>query len=225
MGRTRRSKKLKLRHKTRRGGKIIAQGHFASILDPPIQCKNGLDMTKYVTRFSKRGNQDDIVSLNHPKLIKRLKEIDPDQKYFYYPEHCTPGEISKDNKLDGVTYKNKKYSEYVLKGSEVWNPDIRKSRSWIAFLKRKSKGKKLPMPEKSKEQTDHLMRGIKKLWENGIVHGDLHGKNVIMADDGLPRIIDFGNSIIDPKESELENEKTYVEDQWPSLDPDWRLSR
>ena len=225
MGRTRRGKKLA--RKTRRGGKILAQGYYASILDPPIKCRGKTDeeMAKYVTRFSKRGSEEDLVSKNHPRLIKKLKEIDPDQHYFYYPEYCTPGEISTENKLDGVTYKNKKYSEYVLKGSDVWNPNLRKTRSWTGFLKGKVKGKKLPMTPKTKEQLEHLTKAIKKMWENGIVHGDLHGKNVIIADDGLPRIIDFGSSIVDAKESDLEKEKTYVEDQWPTLDPEWRLSR
>jgi tRNA A-37 threonylcarbamoyl transferase component Bud32 len=61
--------------------------------------------------------------------------------------------------------------------------------------------------------------------ENGIVHGDLHGKNVIMADDGLPRIIDFGNAVVDAPESLIEEENLSIEDSWPSLDANWRRSR
>jgi len=110
-GRTRRTKAS--RKKTRRGGKIIAQGYFTSIMDPPIQCKDGRDMSKYVTRISKRERKEDIVSKDHAKLIRKLKEIDPTQKYFYYPEYCEPGVLSEDNKRDGATYKNKKYSEIV----------------------------------------------------------------------------------------------------------------
>jgi tRNA A-37 threonylcarbamoyl transferase component Bud32 len=223
MGRTRRGKNH-LR-KTRKGGKVLAQGHFAAILDPPIACRDGRDMSKYVTRISKRNLKEDVVSRNHPRLIRKLKEIDPNQKYFFYPEHCEPGILSEENKLDGVTYKSKKNSEIVLKGSDVWNPDLRKTRSWTAFLKLKSKGKKLPMPEKSKEQIDHLYKAIKVMHENGIVHGDLHGKNVIMADDGLPRIIDFGNAVVDAPESLIEEENLSIEDSWPSLDANWRRSR
>jgi len=224
MGRTRRGKKL-LRKTRRRGGKIIAQGHFTSILDPPIQCKDGRDMSKYVTRISKRETKEDIVSKDHPKLIRKLKELDPNQKYFYYPEYCEPGILSEDNKRDGATYKNKKYSEVVLKGLQVWNPDMRKTRSWEGFLKGKKIGRKLPMPEKSVSQIKHLYDAIKLLHENGIVHGDLHGKNVIMADDGMPRIIDFGHSVIDAPERLIEKEKSMTEDSWPSLDYNWRLSR
>lgn len=224
MARTRRAKSG-LRKKTRKGGKVLAQGHFTSILDPPIQCKDGRDMSKYVTRISKRERKDDIVSKNHPKLIEKLKKIDPDQKYFYYPEYCEPGILSEHNKHDGATYKNKKYSEIVLKGLEVWNPDIRKTRSWAAFLKGKKVGRKSSMPEKSEAQIKHLYDGIKLLHDNGIYHGDLHGKNVIMADDGLPRIIDFGHSLLDAPISLVEFEKGVIEDSWPSLDVNWRASR
>jgi serine/threonine protein kinase len=220
---TRRRKPV--RKTRRRGGKIIGQGAFANVLDPPIACRDGRDMTKYVTRISKREKKEDIVSKDHPKLIRRLKEIDPNQKYFYYPEHCEPGVLSEDNKRDGATYKNKKYSEIVLKGTEEWNPLKNKTRSWDGFLKGKSKGRKIPMPEKSKEQIDHLYKAIKLLHENGIVHGDLHGKNVIMADDGMPRIIDFGSSLVDAAERYIEMEKGYIEDSWPTLDYNWRLTR
>ena len=222
-GRTLRTKVS--RKKTRRGGKLLAQGKSAIILDPPIQCKDGRDMSKYVTRVSKREKYEDLVSKDHPRLIKKLKEIDPDQQYFYYPEYCTPGNLSEDNKLDGITYKNKKYSEILLKGSEDWNPISNKARSWVGFLKRKARGKKLPMTAKTQEQLDHLDKAIKLMHEKGIVHGDLHGRNVIIADDGMPRIIDFEYAVVDAKESLLDAEKTYIEDAWPSLDPSWRLSR
>jgi serine/threonine protein kinase len=223
MGRTRRTKAL--RKKTRRGGKFLAQGKTAVVIDPPISCKDGRDMSKYVSRVSKREKYEDLVSKDHPRLIKKLKELDPDQQYFYYPEYCTPGNLSEDNKLDGITYKNKKYSEILLKGSNEWNPISNKARSWVGFLKGKARGKKLPMTAKTQEQLDHLAKAIKLLHDNGIVHGDLHGRNVIMADDEMPRIIDFEYALVDTKEKHIEAEKSYIEDAWPSLDPTWRLSR
>jgi hypothetical protein len=223
MGRTRR--RVQTRRKTHRGGKIIGQGHFAVVIDPAIPCKDGRDTSKYVSRLSKRNQKEDIVSRNHARLIKRLKEIDPEQKYFYYPEHCEPGILLDENKQDGATYKNKKNSELVLKGSEVWNPLSNKERSWIGFIKGKAKGKKLPFTAKTDQQISHLYDAIKLLHDKGIYHGDLKGTNVIIASDTLPRIIDFGEAIVDAKDSQIEAEKAYVEDTWPSLDPHWRVSR
>jgi len=220
--RTRRNKSLR---KTRKGGKVLAQGYYAAVIDPAIPCKDGRDMSKYISRISRREREEDIVSKNHKKLIKRLKEIDPDQKHFYYPEYCEPGVMLEENKRDGVTYKNKKYSELVLRGTDEWNPLIRKDRSWIGFLRGKKTGRKVPGPSRTKEQETYLLQSIKLLHDNDIVHGDLHGRNVIIADDGMPRIIDFGSSIVDAKKSEIDSEKEYIEDSWPYLDPDWRVSR
>lgn len=222
---TRRAKSRSKTRRVKRGGKVIGQGMYAMVIDPPIACADKRDMSKYVSRISKRENKEDIVSKDHPRLIKKLKEIDPEQKYFFYPEYCQPGTLSEQNKLDGITYKNKMYSEIVLKGSEVWNPKINKKRSWAAFLKGKKLGKKLPMSEKSVAQLEHLKKAIDLLHDNHILHGDLHGKNVIMADDGMPRIIDFGTSLLEAPNRGIEWEKADIEDSWPTLDWEWRKSR
>jgi hypothetical protein len=33
--------------------------------------------------------------------MEKLKKIDPEQKYFIYPEHCDPGELLDSNREDG----------------------------------------------------------------------------------------------------------------------------
>jgi serine/threonine protein kinase len=214
------------RTKKRRGGKIVGEGRTVFVIDPPIPCKDDRNMSKYVTRLSKRGVAGDIISKNHKKLIEKLKEIDPSQKYFYYSEYCEPGALTQENKQDGVTYSNKKFSEIVLKGSEVWNADMRKTRSWEAFFKGKTKGKKLSMSTKNEAQIDHIRKAVDLLHKNGIVHGDLYGRNVVIsAEDELPRIIDFGDSILNASDTQIEKEKNSVEDSLPSLDADWRNSR
>lgn len=222
MGKTRRHRGSK---KTRRGGKVLGDGTYAFIVDPAIPCKDGRDMSKYVSRVSKREKWDDIASKDHPKLIKKLKEIDPEQKYFFYPEYCEPGPMLKENKLDGVTYNNKKYSEIILRGNEVWNPMKRRQRSWEGFLKGKKTGRKTPFPERTQEQLDHLKKGIDLLHDNDIVHHDLHSHNVVIGDDGMPRIIDFGFATVDSPKSAIELEKAYVDFAWPSLDVNWFKSR
>lgn len=222
MGKTRRKRGDK---KTRRGGKILGEGKFSFVVDPAVPCKDGRNMTKYVSRVSKRMKWDDIASKDHPKLMKKLKEIDPDQKYFYYPQYCEPGPMLKENKLDGVNYENKKYSEIILKGNDVWNPQGRKNRSWQGFLKGKKMGRKVEFNGRTNEQLEHLKKAIDLLHDNDIVHHDLHGQNVIIADDGLPRIIDFGFAAVDSPQSAIELEKAYIDFAWPSLDVNWFKSR
>ena len=223
---TRRRKGLGRTRRRHRGGKIIGEGISAYVLDPPIQCKDGRDMTKFVTRISKKGSHHDLVSKNHKALILRLKEIDREQKYFYYPEYCEPGVLSQENKLDGVTYTNKKYSELVLKGSDVWNPGSNQTRSWQGFFKGKSKGKKIPMTPKNEAQLTHLKEAINLLHKNDITHNDIHGRNVIISsEDNLPRIIDFGEATLNATEKQIETERIKFEDSFPYLDSDWRKSR
>lgn len=222
MGKTRRKRGDK---KTKRGGKILGEGKFSFVVDPAIPCKDGRDMSKYVSRVSKRQKWDDVASKDHPKLIKKLQEIDPDQKYFYYPQYCEPGPMLKENKLDGVNYENKKYSEIILRGNDVWNSLGRKNRSWQGFLKGKKVGKKVEFAGRTQEQLDHLKKAIDLLHDNDIVHHDIHGQNVIIADDGMPRIIDFGFATVDSPQSAIELEKAYIDFAWPSLDVNWFKSR
>ena len=222
---TRRRKALR-RTRKHRGGKIIGTGHSVFVIDPAIPCKDDRNMSKYVSRVSIRGLNGDLVSKNHKKLIEKLKEIDPSQKYFYYSEYCDPGALIQENKLDGVTYASKKFSEIVLKGSETWNPEMRKTRSWAAFFKGKSKGKKIAMTDKNEAQLEHLRKAVELLHKNGITHNDLYGRNVVMSvEDNLPRIIDFGESTLNATDKQIEAEKSFFEESFPSLDPDWRKSR
>jgi len=224
---TRRRKALRHTRRRHRGGKIIGEGTSAFVIDPPVECKGKSEeqMKKYVTRIAKIGDKKELVTKNHPDLIQKLRELDPRQEYFYYPEPCDAGKLTQENKLDGVTYSNKKFIEIVQKGSDVWNPVMRQKRSWNAFFKGKKTGKKIPWTGKSKEQLDHLEKAVELLHKNKIVHGDLHGRNVVMGDGDMPRIIDFEYSTMGATEKQIEQEKNAFEDSFPSLDTDWRKSR
>ena len=223
MGKTRRKRGDK---RTKRGGKILGEGAFAAVVDPAIPCKDGRDMSSYVSRVSKRMRIQDIISKDKPEVIKRLKEIDPSQKYFYYSEYCEPGRMLKENKIDGVNSMNKKFYEIIRRGKEVWNPYmVHKPRSWKGFFNGKSLGKKHPFPSRTTEQIDYLEKAIDLLHKNGIVHGDLHGHNVIMGEDNMPRIIDFQFTVLEAPDLAVEMEKWSVEMMWPSLDPGWDRSR
>jgi tRNA A-37 threonylcarbamoyl transferase component Bud32 len=82
------------------------------------------------------------------------------------------------------------------------------------------------MSTKNEAQIDHIRKAVDLLHKNGIVHGDLYGRNVVISpEDELPRIIDFGDSILNASDSQIEKEKNSVEDSLPSLDADWRNSR
>lgn len=183
-----------------KGAGIIAEGASAVIIYPAPQCSNNRDMTKYVARLSKTRRNLDLLSKSNIPLLKKLKQIDPTQKYFLYPEFCK-FKLNEENKKDGFTNKNKNYAEIVLKGKEKWF-DWRK-KDW-----------KEPTPK----QLAHLKHAINLLHKNKIVHGDLSGDNIIFGNDDLPRIIDFSTSIMDAPQEFLEQEKHFIERGLPTLE-------
>lgn len=186
----------------RRGGKKLGEGMTAFVVDPPIQCKDGRDMTGFVTRVSKKPNFDEVMSKDRKKIIDKLKKIDPDQKYFFYPQYCTPGKLSEENKEDGATEELKKYSEYMRKGESDWHryyQVIYRNRTWKEFFK----GRKKLILEQDRqkppqEQVNHLIKGVELLHKHKITHEDLHPGNILTGPDGLPRIIDFARAVYDP---------------------------
>lgn len=194
MGRT-------LRRKKRRGGAVIGEGATAVAIDPPPACKNK-NTANYIARLSKRKTMKNILTKSYPALLKVLKKIDPNQKYFYYPEPCNVKSLTDENKKDGITNKTKKYVEIIRKGKEKWF-------DW-----------RITDPERTptEEQLSHLRKAIDLLHSNKIAHGDLHGENVIYGDDDLPRIIDFSDSVHDAPDDYIQQEAEFIERGWPTLD-------
>lgn len=197
------------RRRTRkRGGKVLGEGHAAKTYDPPIQCKDGRNMSGYVTRVVKDGDRDELLTTWNPEIIERLKKIDPDQKYFYYPQYCEPGELTDENRADGITDESKQVSEYVKKGYGTIGPRAFERRNWVEyFLGRKNWINK---NQKFQGMMDHLVEAVELLHKNKIAHGDIWGDNIIIAQDNLPRIIDFGEATINPPKWRLNSELKYV---------------
>lgn len=184
----------------RKGGSLIAKGDSARVYYPAIPCKDGRDMKPYVSRVLKThviNDSSELVSRNIP-LITKLKEIDPTQKYFLYPESCQPGKLTKENIKDGITKQKALYSEFLKKGNE----------SLTEYLKSNV------LTEKQKK---HMKKGINLLHKNKIVHGDLHSCNFIFL-DGLPRIIDFSKHVLNSSKQLIEKEKEYVKQVFPEFD-------
>lgn len=190
-----------LRQRKRRGGAVIGEGATAFAIDPPPACKNKTTKN-YIARLSKIRTVKNILTKSYPALLKVLKKIDPSQKYFYYPEPCNVKSLTDENKRDGITEKSKKYLEIVKKGKEKWF-DWRNPEQWR---------------NPTEEQISHLRKAIDLLHSNKIAHGDLHGDNVIYGEDDLPRIIDFSESVHDAPDDYLQQEQSFVERGWPTLE-------
>lgn len=187
---------MRRRKTKRRGGKLVSDGTNAKIFYPAIPCKDGRDMTRKVSRVLKKEYQSKDRLLNK-KLYTILKGIDPNQNYFIYPESCEAGELTLDNKDDGITDSDKTFSEFMTKGKETWREYQRHSKP-------------------TEKQEKHLLKAIQLLHEAKVMHGDLNGRNMVISeDDGLPRIIDFGAVLLNAPAEIIKYEQDYVDKHAP----------
>lgn len=197
----------------KKAGAVLGEGKYGFVIDPPIPCADGRDMQGYVTRIPKDVYDHDehgrkILLPYEPadkKVLAKLREIDPQQKYFYYPLECVPGKLTIQNRLDGATEQNKVRSELLRKATkETWKSRPTRPRTWKEWWEGSDKqveDETLPPTVRTAEQVEHLQSAVKLLHKHNIIHGDLHDGNVLIADDGLPRLIDFEMAkFADPRE-------------------------
>jgi serine/threonine protein kinase len=174
---TRRNRRKKQTRRKKRGGEKLGEGKNGMVISPAIACKTTDTAGKVSKVFFEKEKFDTTKNSIAPVLIK-LEKIDPEQKHFLYPEFCDEiGELSEENKEDGVTEENKNYS-YLMKFGE--------GQTLLKFITE---------TKPSEDQIVVLLKQVQELLnilhKNNIVHGDFHSENVLRMNDGTFRIIDF----------------------------------
>ena len=228
---TRRVRRRKQTRRKRKGGKKLGEGMYGFVVDPAIACV-GKDTSGYVSKvFSPKESHYTGTPESFLKKVKanpvfaKLKEIDPKQKEFIYAEFCdTPGKLSEENKADGVTEENKKFSYLMKRGGRSLHHEIKEKAlpplsESAAIMKQAMDTVPTSASNMIIDATvDHFTPKVKaavtylrpivaevfrlrdKLYDNGISQGDLHPGNVLRMDDGTLRIIDFDGAVVfDPK--------------------------
>ena len=195
----------KKRGTEKKGGKVLGRGTTAKVIYPAIPCR-GKNTTNYVSKvfFSKNNT---VEKKDLETIISRLKSIDPEQKYFIYPEFCDEfGELLENNRENGITNNSKQYSYLMKKGGKPFMRYNNNIHDLINGYNELNKNNENNTREK-KEIIDNLVDILKpvinliyKLHDAGIVHTDLGVGNIIYMTDGTPRLIDFDFAeIIDTK--------------------------
>lgn len=209
-------RRKKHQKRTRRGGKKIGEGKYGYVVHPGIPCK-GKDPNTYVSKIYKDKGYTRKISERDTlqQLIAKLKEVDPEQKYFLYPEICEAyGDLSEENKADGVTEEDKKYSYMVKLGGEALlnHPLIKQSYEFTDKYyeeeRKGARGRKNAMAilegykQTATEDFDKyvalltpIVPIIDKLHEAGYMHKDIHPGNILIMKDGTPRLIDFDEGV------------------------------
>lgn len=193
----------------RRGGKKLGEGDRGFVVDPAIPCE-GEDTTKYVSKVFKKKEDFDKAKEALGQIIKKLEEIDSNQNEFLYPKFCAKmGALTDQNKQDGVTEENKHWSHLMKRGGQTIADYIKEGKTanecyqLTDMMCQLSKIQnqdvdKLPIDDIIRVGTNTLKPIVRKvfdlvdkLYDNGIVHRDLHARNVLRTSDGTLQLIDF----------------------------------
>ena len=146
-------------------------------------------MTGYVSKIFNNKKVSMNVKQRLEPVVAKLKDIDPYQKYFLYPEVCdTPGALTQDNITDGVDDNNKHWGYLMKKGGMTLHDYLMatpnrpmSNDAVVSFIKTK---------------LNHIIESVKLLHANNILHNDLHLQNVLRMDDGTFRLIDFDDAFL-----------------------------
>ena len=183
---TRKASSNKNRKTHKKGGKFIFSGAAGCTFRPALKCK--AEPKRREGKISKL--MDKFAAEEELELTQLIKEIDPEKKYFIYPdEMCSPDltETPEDDysscKL--VDIKNKYISPRILisedGGTDLWNIDVPKE-DYLGFF----------------EGLTNLFKGLVELHKNSVVHLDIKPANLVSKRlvDGthIMRYIDFGLS-------------------------------
>lgn len=187
--------------KKRLGGKLLAQGLYGCVFNPPLYCSNGTKATD--NKVSKLMRMNNAISefATAKKIIHKIPDINEYSKYFILPDTKCASRTDQTNTnvkkcLDDMeTMLGKPPVELlrspVLLGMNVGGIDLKK------FIDTYNQTR-IPITFGNTVQFIKFFRDLIKctevLQDKFIIHNDLHSKNVMVGMDGVPRIIDFGRT-------------------------------
>lgn len=169
--------------------KLLSQGSYGCIFKPGMSCENNNPTTKYITKVQKQKE----ISEKETIIGKEIKKIVQYEKYFAPIVNTCPidlkkinnKEITKCNFID--TNKIDKYesNQILFVGNATLYSYIHDIINTKGFFK------------KLLNIYISLLEGLQILYEKGgIIHLDIKENNIVLSNQGKPRIIDFGLSYI-----------------------------
>lgn len=170
------------------GGSLLGQGAYGCVFRPPLLCENQVQMkNKEKLLTSKIAEPNDIDK--EVEVSAALRTIPLSRNYFIYSvdkDSCIPSFKNKRQEPDfdyckmvkGHSLRSLRMYRMPFGGSQTLGS--MKTGDFAAF-DFWTFGK-------------HLLEGVTLLLINGIVHLDLHAGNVLIDDNNIPRIIDWGKA-------------------------------
>ena len=162
------------------GGRLIGQGTYGCVFNPPLLCKRK-QMSK--GKVGKITVQEDLEKeINASKILSKIKEA---KDYFILTDSfCTPKilENQVDKDIDKCRFFSRVYESNLKElsmpygGLDLYQYTLQQKQiSFFTLMK-------------------HLLEAGSLMVLHGFVHYDIHSANILIDKFGIPRIIDFGQS-------------------------------
>ena len=171
------------------GGDLEAEGGFGCIFNPALN-KKGQEMigSKYASKIQKY----DESAINEINIGKVIKNINGYLNHFSPVLYHSKIHISKSktNLLNKCSIIKKKNQDTYVNMKMVWQA----GGPFVDFIVKRKNTKEVV--NHLILSYNHLLRSIKILIENNILHYDIKGNNILLQENlKLPILIDFGLSI------------------------------
>jgi serine/threonine protein kinase len=193
------------------GGKKIGRGGFSCVVKPHISCSNS-KTKKVKTGLISKITKKKTLTQNYIKVNKLLKKIDPQQQYFrHYSKYCS---LTKKH-ISSRQYKDIKVIDTnILDNSTITDLDdfdelhceIEKGTSYLNIIETYGgynlykilQYKQLNIKPKLHMIVTNLIKGLKLMHDNNIVHRDIKIDNITINNNYHATYIDFNTSVITP---------------------------
>jgi len=185
------------------GGKLIGQGSYGCVFDPPLLCKKKQLDVGHVGKLTTKNDVE-----REEKAYKILSGIKNFEYYFLLPNaYCSPKifdnqeekDIDKCNFLHRVEPDTLKQMSMPFGGKDLFKYNL-KSKDTISFF----------------TLMRHLLEAGSLMVLHGFIHYDIHGGNILIDKKNLARIIDYGQAF-SKNDISLES----INERWKVLTPEY----
>ena len=175
--------------KSRRGGKLLAEGGYGCVFTPGVNCDGSIMKTKkYVSKIQR---YDDSAK-NEIEIGKKIQEINGFEDHFSpVLKHCNIDIASiKDKDIDKCTILTKKKSKNFL----VMKLQYIEGKDFIDYLVGQKNS--VQLVSNIILSYNHILKSISMLISKELMHYDIKGSNILFdIDKENPILIDFGLSV------------------------------
>lgn len=179
-----------------RGGKLLAQGEYGCVFDPPLLCRGETATKDSKHRVGKLTTGDDI---KNEILVARMFENRPEaKKYLLIADLktlCKPGP-----KGEPALHINEQVDADIQKCEKLVSDDI----EYLSHYQQDYGGQTLHTITKTIHSspdsfpffqfTEHILEVGSYILLHGLIHNDIHSGNILLDKNYRPRLIDFGRS-------------------------------